>query len=123
MSKPIPQTKGQAQKKTLSPETLKVVPYEKSFHFYTELGKYSGITANSLGEFAQKLLTVPIESVTFHFQRDDYQKWIRNTIQDEELAQQLDELKKWPSWSSDENLRKELVKAVQKRINEFNPTA
>ncbi len=113
--------KTQPPKKMSAQELLRTVTYEKGFHFYTGLGKYTGITATSLDEFVAKLQTVTVESVTFHFQRDDYQKWLVNTIGDEELAQKINDLKKWPSWSSDENLRKELVKAVQKRLSELRP--
>ena len=120
--KPI-EPKKSAVKKTNISELLNSVPYEKGFHFYTEMGRYTGITATSLDEFLGKLQTIPAASINFHFNRDDFQKWIRNTIKDDELASRLDQLKKWPSWSSDENLRKELVKAVLKRINELNPTA
>lgn len=99
--------------------SLTTLPYEKGFYFYTGLGKYTGITATSLYEFAGKLQTIPVESISFHFQRDDFQKWLRNTIGEDELATRIDQLKKWPSWSSDENLRKELVKTVQKRLSEL----
>ena len=121
MSKPVPQVKTQPLKKMKGQETLNAVPYENGFHFYTALGKYTGITTSSLSEFAEKLQTVPVESIVFHFQRDDYQKWIRNVIGDEELASRIDQIKKWPSWSSDENLRKELVKTVRNRISELEP--
>jgi Family of unknown function (DUF5752) len=120
MSKPIPKAKSQPQ--APQPKTqalLGSVPFENGFHFYIALGKYTGITVNSLSEFAEKLQVIPVESVVFHFQRDDFQKWIRDEIGDEQLAKRLDELKHWPSWSSEENLRKELVKTVQKRISEL----
>ncbi len=121
MSEPIPQPKPLPPKKS-GREILSSVPYENGFHFYTALGKYTGITANSLSEFAEKLQTIPVESVVFHFQRDDYQKWIRNTLRDDELAKRLDQLKKWPSWSSEENLRKDIVKTVRVRIDELKPS-
>lgn len=98
---------------------LGTVPHEKGFHFFTELGKYTGVTATSLVEFAQKLQTIPVQSVTFHIQRQDFQKWLKNIIGDEELAKRIDQIKEWPSWSSDENLRKELFKTVQNRIAEL----
>ncbi len=122
MSKTV-MVKTQPPKKMSAQELLRTVTYEKGFHFYTGLGKYTGITATSLDEFAAKLQTVPVESVTFHFQRDDYQKWLVNIVGDEDLAQRIDQLKKWPSWSSDENLRKELVKATQKRLSELRPVS
>jgi hypothetical protein len=106
-------SKKQTIEKPKNLNLLNTVPFENSFHFYTELGKYTGITASSIVEFAEKLKTVPIQSVTFHFQRQDFQKWLKNTIGDEELAERIDQIK-----AQDENLRKELTKTVQNRITE-----
>jgi alpha-amylase len=92
------------------------LPFENGFHFFTELGKYTGITACSTVEFAEKLEIIPIESVMFHFQRQDFQKWLRNTIGDEEIAKRIDYIKELPS---NENLRKELFKTVHNRITEL----
>ena len=109
-------TKKQSPAKPKGPNLLSTVPYEKGFHFFTELGKYTGITASSTVEFAEKLQIVPIKSVTFHFQRQDFQKWLRNTVGDEELAKRIDQIK---AWSSHENLREELLKTVHTRIAEL----
>jgi hypothetical protein len=106
-------SKKQTIEKPKNLNLLNTVPFENSFHFYTELGKYTGITASSIVEFAEKLKTVPIQSVTFHFQRQDFQKWLKNTIGDEDLAERIDQIK-----AQDENLRKELTKTVQNRITE-----
>ncbi|HTY74797.1 MAG TPA: DUF5752 family protein [Candidatus Nanoarchaeia archaeon] len=119
-SKPARTSKNDAKPKK-GVDLLLNVTFEKGFHFHIALGKYTGITANSLGEFADKLQIVPVESVVFHFHRDDFQKWIRNVIGDEVLARRLDQLRTWPSWSSDENLRKELVKTVKKRLDDLKP--
>ncbi len=109
-------TKKQTIEKPKNLNLLNTVPFENGFHFYTEHGKYTGITASSTVEFAEKLQTVPIQSVTFHFQRQDFQKWFKNTIGDEELATRIDQIKAGPQ---DENLRKELFKTVQHRITEL----
>lgn len=93
------------------------VPFENSFRFYTELGKNTGITASSTVEFAEKLRIIPIQSVTFHFQRQDFQRWFRNNIGDEELAKRIDHINIWIH--DDENLRKELSETVQNRITEL----
>jgi alpha-amylase len=98
---------------------LRSVPYESGFHFYTGIGNYTGVTATSLFEFVEKLQIVPVESVVFHFQRGDFQKWIKNTLGDEETAAKIEQLKKWSSWSSEETLRKDILKAVEKRLSEL----
>jgi hypothetical protein len=95
---------------------LNTVTFENGFHFFTELGKFTGITATSTVEFAEKLQTVPIQSVTFHFQRQDFQKWLKNTIGDEELATRINQIK---AGFQDENLRKALSTTVQNRITEL----
>jgi hypothetical protein len=100
-------------------QLLATVPYEKGFHFFTGLGKYTGVTANGMVEFAQKLQIIPIQSVTFHFQRQDFQKWARNVVGDEELAKRIDKIRESAPHSSDENLRKELFKTVHNRIAEL----
>ena len=96
---------------------LNTVPFEKSFQFFTELGKNTGITASNTIEFAEKLQIVPIQSVTFHFQRQDFQRWFINVIGDEELAKRIDQINIWAH--DDENLRKELSETVQNRIAEL----
>jgi Family of unknown function (DUF5752) len=112
----ITAVKTQTTEKPKNPNLLNTVPFENSFHFYTEQGKFTGITANGTAEFVEKLQTVPIQSVTFHFQRQDFQKWLKGTIGDEELAKRIDQLK---PGSQDENLRKELSKMFQNRITEL----
>lgn len=92
------------------------MPYEKGFHFYTGLGYFTGETATSLDNFARKLQIVAADSVSFHFQRGDFQKWIEGTLGDKELAQRVSLIKL--SFSIEE-LRKELLAVVQNRITEL----
>jgi hypothetical protein len=112
--------KNQAYKKT-SRQVLSIEPFEIGFHFYTSIGKYTGITANSLSEFAEKLQTIAIKSIIFHLGRDDFQGWLRGVINDEELAHWFDKYKQLPSWASNKTLRKDLANAVNSRINELVP--
>jgi Family of unknown function (DUF5752) len=112
--------KKQTIEKRKNLNLLNSVPFENGFHFFTELGKYTRITASSTVEFAEKLQIIPIQSVTFHFQRQDFQKWLRNTVGDEELAKRIDQIK---AGSQDENLRKELFKTVHNRITELTKSS
>jgi hypothetical protein len=98
---------------------LRTVPFENGFHFYTDIGKYTGITATSLSEFALKLQVIPTESVMFHFQRKDFQNWIKYTIKDTVLAQRIDNSKRE---QNAERLRKELVATIEARNNHAIPT-
>jgi hypothetical protein len=103
---------------TLKPTTLKptivepirTVPFENGFHFYTNIGKYTGITATNLNEFAKKLQTIPIESIKFHFHRKDFQNWIKDTLKDATLAEKINRLKEG---QSTEDLRKKILSIVK----------
>ena len=98
---------------TLKPNTLKplrTVPFENGFHFYTAIGKYTGITATNLSEFATKLQTISIESIKFHFQRKDFQNWIKYTLKDAALSERISRLKEK---QSTEGLRKEILRTVE----------
>jgi Family of unknown function (DUF5752) len=119
LSKAI-KTNKQSPAKSNGPNLLGTVPYEKGFHFFTELGKYTGITAIGTVEFAEKLQIVPVQSVKFHFQRQDFQKWTEATIGDIQLAKRINQLN---SELSDENLRKQILETVQKRLTELQKVA
>jgi hypothetical protein len=94
-------------------EILRTVPYEKGFHFYTAQGNFTRETATNLDTFEKKLQTVPADSVNFHFQRGDFQKWIEDTLGDKELAKRVSVIKRTLPV---EDLRKELLAIVQTRI-------
>jgi hypothetical protein len=102
--------------KTEASRILGTVPFDKGFHFTTEKGVYTGITATSLPDFATKLEIIDENSVLFHYPRGDFQKWIQDTLGDEELANRMCFIQ--PNISG-EKLRKQLVKTVQKRITEL----
>ena len=95
---------------------LRNLPFETGFHFNTENGVYTGITAVSLSEFALKLQTIDVNSILFHYPRGDFQKWIQETLGDEELANRMCFIL---ANLSGEKLRNQLLKIVQKRISEL----
>jgi hypothetical protein len=102
---------AETAQKILSP-----VPYAQGFHFYMPDGHFTGETATSLCTFLRDMESLDVQSIKFHFGRDDFQKWIRNVIRDEELANRIDKLgKKLP----EEILQQHLVEVVQKRISEL----
>ena len=95
---------------------LSTVPYSQGFHFFMTDGHYSGETARSLSAFLKDLGHIDIKSIRFHFERGDFQKWLRTTVGDDEVAKRIDNLgKKVP----EETLRQLLTDIVQKRISEL----
>jgi len=97
-------------------EILRNVTFEHGFHFTTEGGGYTGVTAVSLSDFALKLQTIDKNLILFHYSRGDFQRWIEDTLGDKELADRMCFIK---INLSGERLRKELLKIVQKRISEL----
>jgi alpha-amylase len=95
---------------------LRTVPYEYGFHFTTE-GVYDGQTATSLEDFYDKIKQVPADSLCFHQNRGDFQRWIRNTIGDNFLANELS-LFLQRNLSSEE-IRTELLKLLDDRIRDL----
>ena len=97
-------------------EFFRTVKFENGFRFFTAIGNYTGVAATNLDEFVAKVETIPVESVKFHFQRGDFQKWLVNTIGDTELAERINLIKET---KSDEALRKQILKVTQKHLTEL----
>jgi hypothetical protein len=95
---------------------LRVVPHAQGFHFYTALGDYCGVSAHSLDEFANALKYVCSEAIVFHFERGDFQNWIRDVIDDNELAKKLDDIKMCERHLAAESCRKEIMERVNVRL-------
>ena len=92
---------------------LQALPFEKGFHFTKADGSYTGKTAAGLFEFEDKLETINLESIEFHFKRQDFQKWIKDIFGNEELAWRINKIK---FNLSGEPLRKALLKTVNKQL-------
>jgi hypothetical protein len=100
--------------KTKNP--LRVVPDALSFHFYVAVGDYCGVSVHSLEEFAGALQYVCSESIVFHFERGDFQNWVREVIGDDELAKKLDDIRKCERHLAAEACRKEIIERVNIRL-------
>ncbi len=91
---------------------LNDVPFEKGFHFCTDGGRYTGITALSLADLTEKLKTIDEKAIAFHLDRDDFQKWITDVFCDEELAWRIDRID-----NRAETARQELIDIVSSHVN------
>jgi hypothetical protein len=92
---------------------LSTVNYDCGFHFYTAIGDYTGVTAVSLQDLAEKMHSISLRSVRFHFERGDFQRWIRTLLCDSELAEIIGLIK--PHFS-DEALRREIIAKIEEHI-------
>jgi hypothetical protein len=80
-------------KEEVNSKILRTLPREKAFYFFTSIGNYTGESATSLKEFIDKINEVNVKSLEFHLYRGDFEKWISEVLQDEELALEVRKLK------------------------------
>jgi len=102
--------------KDLALNILKSVSLENAFQFYFALDQHTGIHANSLKDFVDKIKTIDLKSIEFHFSRKDFELWI-NSLGDTELAKRLEliRMKKLTG----KNLRTEIHQSVSTRLAEL----
>ncbi len=76
-----------------SSRMLRTVMREEAFYFFTSIGNYTGQSAASLDEFLQKIKDMDIKSLEFHLFREDFEKWIDQTLGDSRLADEIRSLR------------------------------
>jgi hypothetical protein len=102
--------KDQAQK------ILSEVPQINAFYFFEDSDKDCGISARSLNVFSNKLTTIDKKSLDFHFKRGDFENWIRSTIGDSFLA---NEIAKINESFEEEQLLEQVCKIINERLKEL----
>jgi hypothetical protein len=95
---------------------LRTVPSHEGFHFFKAPGDSAGKVATDLTDFVEKLRTVDIRSINFHFPRQDFEKWLREIIGDSELSRKISSIGKE---THGEKLRSEIIGIVKGRIDEL----
>ncbi|NIU39229.1 hypothetical protein GWN65_04460 [Candidatus Bathyarchaeota archaeon] len=66
---------------------------DEAFYFFTSIGNYTGQSAATLGEFMQKIRKIDARSLEFHLYREDFEKWIDQTLGDTVLAAEIRNLR------------------------------
>ena len=108
------------------PQTAKkvyfTVPNDKCFHFYTGVGpdKFTKISACSLSEFRERVKEVDVKSLDFHVPRGDIQKWVKDVLGDEELAEEIERLRRLRL--NGERLRARILEVIDSRVNQLTST-
>jgi hypothetical protein len=98
---------------------LRTVSESEGFHFYSAIGKPTGESAVSLADFVEKLASVEVQSVNFHYPRKDFEKWIREVFGDAELAVRISRIGRVRLGIRGEALRSEITRTVKVRLNEL----
>ena len=100
-----------------SARILRTLSRENAFYFFTSVGNYTGQSAMSLEEFANKIREVKITSLEFHLYRGDFEKWADEVLEDSELTEKISDLKNLEPVRS--ALRDQLYVIVSKRLEEL----
>jgi hypothetical protein len=109
--------KAQAKTKPkLSSNTLRIVPAYNAFYFFADIGKYTDKCSTCLADFCNTMLTIDIKSVEFHFKRGDFVLWIRETLGEKELA---DEINKVNKATRGEELRTTIHQTVENHLTKL----
>jgi hydroxymethylpyrimidine pyrophosphatase-like HAD family hydrolase len=88
------------------------VASSKQFYFHDETEH--SLPAGNLGELIDRVRGVDQAVVTFHFERGDFARWIRDVLHDETLARWLDRLH--AAGLSGEALRLALLDSLEQRL-------
>ena len=65
---------------------LRTVPKNEGLGLYKTQGEFTGKTVTNFSTLFVALRSVDIRAINYHFKRRDFEKWIRGTTGDEELA-------------------------------------
>jgi hypothetical protein len=82
------------------------------FYFRDQTGHT--LPAGNLGELVDRVRTSDLAVITFHLQRGDFTRWIRDVLHDETLARWLDRLH--AAGLTGEALRLALLDALEQRL-------
>ena len=95
------------------------VPPEKCFRFCTDTGAYksTGIVACSLSDFYEKVKTIDAKALEFHVPRGDMEKWFKDVLGDEKLAQSISKIRQ-QNLKGDQ-LRNQILNVTNLRIREL----
>jgi predicted transcriptional regulator len=86
------------------------VSADMGFHFFVGIDKPLGFSAQSLDEFYRLIKQVFSDALEFHLYRGDFENWIRDVVNDVQLADEVGGLKR--AELKGEDLRKALLKAI-----------
>jgi len=95
---------------------LNNVPHDKAFHFYTGMHQYTGVLANSLADFCDKIQKVNVKSVEFHISQKDFEHWVKG-LGDTELAKRLGLIRNMNLHG--EELRRKIHEVTKVRLEEL----
>ena len=111
-----PVEKKQVLDKATFNRIMRTVPKKEGMQFLKGPSEPTSKTATSLSDLATKMDSVDIRSINYHFKRSEFEKWIRDTIGDQELARRFNRVNKE---THGEKLRSQLITMIRTRLDEL----
>jgi len=102
---------------------LRRLPAGMGFTFSYEFARSSGLTVHSLNEFISALKSVDVSSIQFHVERGDFERWLRQVVGDDKLADQIAKINVSKKKLEGEALRKKVLAATERRIKQLKKIA
>ena len=100
-----------------SSRALRNVARDEAFYFFTSIGNYTGHSAASLDEFLLRIKDIDMKSLEFHLFREDFEKWIAQTLGDIRLSDDIRSLRIQKVTGN--ALRDRLYLVVSRRLKEL----
>ena len=97
------------------------LPAPKRFYFSDSSGHATGRVAANLWEFREALAELPLDTLSYHLQRGDFEQWVRGVLRDDELARRIHKVVDRGLTGKD--LRSALLEVVVVRYDELDNLA
>jgi hypothetical protein len=97
---------------------LKSVSDAQAFYFYENVGRPTGKSARNLMDFLNMVNMIKLESLEFHLERKDFQKWFKEILGDHQLAERMEKI----SLADNEELRARIKEVLENRLRELQDT-
>jgi len=98
-------------------EARVLLPARGEFRFFYGFARPTEWAARNLYEFRDALKTLGVESIEFHIQRGDFERWIREVIGDKTLANRIAKVSREKFYG--EKLRKKVLAILNARLREL----
>ncbi len=100
---------------------LRRLSTDKGFTFFYEFARPTDRVAYDLNEFAKTLSSVPWQSLQYHTERGDFERWLSQVLGDKKLAESVKSISGMKFLG--EKLRRKLVMAVDARVKQLGALA
>ena len=98
---------------------LRRLPAGMGFTFAYEFSRSSLLTIHSLDEFFSALKIIEINSIQYHIERGDFERWLSQVVGDDKLADQIATVNNTQRKLKGEALRKKVFAITERRLKQL----